>query len=84
MFRFTRFGLQNQHHVRARNSVAPDLGQNATLFAEVGLHAQDGNIQAATEKAREIALEGAHPLTDNGYKVGMAKALVQRGLLASV
>jgi len=40
--------------------------------------------QAAAEKAGEIALEGAQPLKDNGYKVGMAKALVQRGLLASV
>jgi xanthine dehydrogenase YagS FAD-binding subunit len=39
--------------------------------------------QAAAEKAGEIALEGAQPLKDNGYKVGMAKALVQRGLLAS-
>jgi xanthine dehydrogenase YagS FAD-binding subunit len=40
--------------------------------------------QAAAEKAGEIALEGAQPLKDNGYKVGMAKALLQRGLLASV
>jgi xanthine dehydrogenase YagS FAD-binding subunit len=40
--------------------------------------------QAAAEKAGEIALEGAQPLKDNAYKVGMAKALVQRGLLASV
>jgi xanthine dehydrogenase YagS FAD-binding subunit len=39
--------------------------------------------QAAAEKAGEIALEGAQPLKDNGYKVGMAKVLVQRGLLAS-
>jgi xanthine dehydrogenase YagS FAD-binding subunit len=40
--------------------------------------------QATAEKAGEIALDGAKPLKDNVYKVGMAKALVQRGLLASV
>jgi xanthine dehydrogenase YagS FAD-binding subunit len=36
------------------------------------------------QKAGEIALEGAKPLKDNVYKVGMAKSLVQRALLASV
>jgi xanthine dehydrogenase YagS FAD-binding subunit len=36
------------------------------------------------QKAGEIALDGAKPLKDNGYKVGMAKSLVQRALLASV
>jgi xanthine dehydrogenase YagS FAD-binding subunit len=36
------------------------------------------------QKAGEIALEGAKPLKDNVYKVGMAKSLVQRSLLASV
>jgi xanthine dehydrogenase YagS FAD-binding subunit len=36
------------------------------------------------QKASEIALEGAKPLKDNVYKVGMAKSLVQRALLASV
>jgi xanthine dehydrogenase YagS FAD-binding subunit len=40
--------------------------------------------EAAAEKAGEIALEGAKPLKDNGYKVGLAKSLVQRALLASV
>jgi xanthine dehydrogenase YagS FAD-binding subunit len=40
--------------------------------------------EAAAQRAGEIALEGARPLKDNGYKVDMAKALVQRGLLASV
>jgi xanthine dehydrogenase YagS FAD-binding subunit len=36
------------------------------------------------QKAGDIALEGAKPLKDNVYKVGMAKSLVQRALLASV
>jgi xanthine dehydrogenase YagS FAD-binding subunit len=36
------------------------------------------------QKAGDIALEGARPLKDNVYKVGMAKSLVQRALLASV
>jgi xanthine dehydrogenase YagS FAD-binding subunit len=40
--------------------------------------------QATAEKAGEIALEGAKPLKDNVYKVGLAKSLVQRALLASV
>jgi xanthine dehydrogenase YagS FAD-binding subunit len=38
----------------------------------------------AAEKAGEIALDGARPLKDNVYKVDLAKALVQRALLASV
>jgi xanthine dehydrogenase YagS FAD-binding subunit len=37
-----------------------------------------------TQKAGDIALEGAKPLKDNVYKVAMAKALIQRALLASV
>jgi xanthine dehydrogenase YagS FAD-binding subunit len=36
------------------------------------------------QKAGEIAVEGAKPLKDNAYKVGMARSLVQRALLASV
>jgi xanthine dehydrogenase YagS FAD-binding subunit len=36
------------------------------------------------KRAGEIALEGAKPLKDNGYKVKMAQELIQRGLLASV
>jgi xanthine dehydrogenase YagS FAD-binding subunit len=36
------------------------------------------------QKAGDIALEGAKPLKDNVYKVGMAKSLVQRALLESV
>ena len=36
------------------------------------------------KQAGEIALEGAKPLKDNGYKVKMARDLIQRGLLASV
>ena len=40
--------------------------------------------EAAAQKAAEIALEGARPMKDNIYKVGLAKSLVQRGLLASV
>jgi xanthine dehydrogenase YagS FAD-binding subunit len=39
---------------------------------------------AMAKKAGEIALEGANPLKDNGYKVRMAQELIQRGLLASV
>lgn len=37
-----------------------------------------------TQKAGDIALEGAKPLKDNVYKVAMAKSLIQRALLASV
>jgi xanthine dehydrogenase YagS FAD-binding subunit len=40
--------------------------------------------ESAAQKAGEIALEGAKPLKDNVYKVGMAKSLIQRALLASV
>jgi xanthine dehydrogenase YagS FAD-binding subunit len=36
------------------------------------------------KQAAEIALEGARPLKDNGYKVKMAQDLLQRGLVASV
>jgi len=36
------------------------------------------------KQAGTIALEGAKPLKDNGYKVKMAQDLIQRGLLASV
>ncbi len=36
------------------------------------------------KQAGAIALEGAKPLKDNGYKVKMAQDLIQRGLLASV
>lgn len=36
------------------------------------------------KQAGEVALEGAKPLKDNGYKVKMAQDLIQRGLLASV
>ena len=35
------------------------------------------------QKAGELALEGAKPLKDNFYKVGMAKSLIARALLAS-
>jgi xanthine dehydrogenase YagS FAD-binding subunit len=38
---------------------------------------------AAAQKAAEIALEGARPMKDNTYKVGLARSLIQRGLLAS-
>ncbi len=40
--------------------------------------------EETTQKASEITLEDAKPLKDNVYKVGMAKALIQRALLASV
>jgi xanthine dehydrogenase YagS FAD-binding subunit len=40
--------------------------------------------EQTTQKAGEIALEDAKPLKDNVYKVGMAKSLIQRALLASV
>ena len=39
---------------------------------------------STAQRAGEIALEGAKPLKDNFYKVGMAKSLIQRALLASV
>jgi xanthine dehydrogenase YagS FAD-binding subunit len=39
---------------------------------------------ANAQEAGEIALDGARPMKDNIYKVGLAKSLVQRGLLASV
>ena len=38
---------------------------------------------ATAQKAGEIALEGAQPLKDNVYKIGLAKSLIQRALLAS-
>ncbi len=44
-----------------------------------GKKIDDGSAQ----KAGEIALEGARPLKDNAYKVGMAKSLIQRALMAS-
>jgi xanthine dehydrogenase YagS FAD-binding subunit len=40
--------------------------------------------EANAKRAGEIALEGAKPLKDNGYKVKMAQELIQRGLLASL
>ena len=40
--------------------------------------------EETAQKAGDIALEGARPLKDNVYKVGMAKSLIQRALLASV
>ncbi|MGH7769544.1 MAG: FAD binding domain-containing protein, partial [Candidatus Binatia bacterium] len=39
--------------------------------------------EAAAQKAGEIALDGARPLKDNVYKIGLAKSLVERALLAS-
>jgi xanthine dehydrogenase YagS FAD-binding subunit len=40
--------------------------------------------EETAQKAGDIALEGARPLKDNVYKVGMAKSLIQRALLASL
>ena len=40
--------------------------------------------EATARQAGEIALDGANPMKDNGYKVDLAKSLVQRALLASV
>ena len=40
--------------------------------------------ESVAKQAGVIALEGAKPLKDNGYKVKMAQDLIQRGLLASV
>ena len=40
--------------------------------------------EANAKRAGEIALEGAKPLKDNSYKIRIAQALIQRGLLASV
>jgi len=44
-----------------------------------GKKVDDGSAQ----QAGEIALEGARPMKDNVYKVGLAKSLIQRALLAS-
>lgn len=38
---------------------------------------------STAQKAGEIALEGARPMKDNIYKVGLAKSLIERALLAS-
>lgn len=38
---------------------------------------------ATAQKAGEIALEGATPMTGNAYKIDLAKSLIQRALLAS-
>jgi xanthine dehydrogenase YagS FAD-binding subunit len=35
------------------------------------------------QKASDIALEGATPMKDNLYKVGLAKSLIERSLLAA-
>src|SRR5499426_1242715 len=40
--------------------------------------------EETAQEAGEIALDGAKPLQDNVYKVGMSKSLIQRALLASV
>ena len=40
--------------------------------------------EGTARQAGEIALEGARPLKDNGYKVKIAQDLIQRGLLSSV
>lgn len=39
--------------------------------------------EGIAQQAGEIALEGARPMKDNIYKVGLAKSLIQRALLAS-
>ena len=38
---------------------------------------------ALAAQAAERALENAHPLTHNGYKVPMARAAIRRALLAA-
>lgn len=40
--------------------------------------------EATAEKAAEEAVQGAQPLSQNGYKVQLAKVAVKRALLASV
>jgi xanthine dehydrogenase YagS FAD-binding subunit len=39
--------------------------------------------EAVAEKAAEDAVQGAHPLSQNGYKVQLAKVAVKRSLLAA-
>ena len=39
--------------------------------------------EGSAQKVAEIALEGARPMKYNAYKVGLAKSLIQRALLAS-
>jgi xanthine dehydrogenase YagS FAD-binding subunit len=40
--------------------------------------------EAAAEKAAEAAVAGARPLSQNGYKVQLARVAVKRALLAAV
>ncbi|MBI2985256.1 MAG: xanthine dehydrogenase family protein subunit M [Deltaproteobacteria bacterium] len=40
--------------------------------------------EGTARQVGEIALDGARPMKDNVYKIGMAKSLIQRALLASV
>jgi xanthine dehydrogenase YagS FAD-binding subunit len=37
--------------------------------------------EGTARRAAEIALEGATPLKDNGYKVGLAKSLLERSIV---
>ena len=39
--------------------------------------------ESVAQKAGEIAIEGARPMKDNVYKIGLVKSLIQRALLAS-
>jgi xanthine dehydrogenase YagS FAD-binding subunit len=39
--------------------------------------------EAVAQQAGEIALQGATPLKDNSYKIGLARSLVQRSVLAT-
>jgi xanthine dehydrogenase YagS FAD-binding subunit len=55
----------------------------ACAKAEQFLHGKKID-EETTQKAGELALEGAKPLKDNVYKIAMAKSLIQRALLASV
>jgi xanthine dehydrogenase YagS FAD-binding subunit len=72
-------GVAREAHV-VLGGVAPIPWRAAAAEAFLrGKKLDDANAQ----QAGEIALEGAKPLKDNVYKVGMAKLLVQRGLLAS-
>ena len=50
--------------------------------AEEFLIGKSADIETFTEAA-EIALQGANPLTDNGYKVELAKRAIRRALMAS-
>lgn len=72
-------------HVREARVV---LGQVAPIpwRAEAAEKALSGKTidEAAATRAGEAAVEGAHPLSKNGYKVQLVRVAVKRALLAAI